>query len=235
MFDTTVPINEKESQMQRNIYLYGAAADQFTDQVIEKDVDTMFDLIQAIKSDYPEFRPYLKQNPLHYVILTDDNRQNPRKVNFDFEASEFGDATEIHILPEHSGSGTAIVTWAAGSAFAATAAGAVIGFVVNMAISMVVSAIIQSLSPTEKANAKEHDVQQQPSFLFNGAQNVTEQGFPVPVIYGIHMTGSVVIGSGVSVEQLLVTPAQSAPPANGGGGIQPASPLAMPWQWASGS
>lgn len=40
------------------------------------------------------------------------------------------------------------------------------------------------------------------SFIFNGAVNNTEQGVPVPLVYGEHLAGSTVISAGMDVEQL---------------------------------
>ena len=41
-----------------------------------------------------------------------------------------------------------------------------------------------------------------PSFLFNGVTNNSQQGAPVPLIFGTHLVGSTVISAGLNVEFL---------------------------------
>ncbi|NBT52728.1 MAG: tail assembly protein, partial [Marivivens sp.] len=40
------------------------------------------------------------------------------------------------------------------------------------------------------------------SYIFNGAENLTAQGNPVPILYGRMRVGSVVISAGLSVEDI---------------------------------
>jgi predicted phage tail protein len=39
-----------------------------------------------------------------------------------------------------------------------------------------------------------------PSFLFNGVVNNSQQGAPVPLVFGTHLVGSIVVSSGLSAE-----------------------------------
>jgi predicted phage tail protein len=50
-------------------------------------------------------------------------------------------------------------------------------------------------------NARPED---SPSFLFNGVTNNTQQGGPVPLVYGTHLVGSVVISGGLTDEDIAV-------------------------------
>lgn len=43
---------------------------------------------------------------------------------------------------------------------------------------------------------------QRPSFLYNGAVNVSQEGLPVPLVYGRMRVGSVVVSTGLSAEQI---------------------------------
>ncbi len=60
------------------------------------------------------------------------------------------------------------------------------------------------ISPTfEKVNPfANNPVAQRPSFLFNGSTNTSEQGSPVPLVYGQMRTGSVLISVGVQTENI---------------------------------
>lgn len=52
-------------------------------------------------------------------------------------------------------------------------------------------------SPTEKAR-----VEDRPSFLFTGVTNNTQQGGPVPLVFGRHLVGSIVISAGLNAEDI---------------------------------
>lgn len=67
----------------------------------------------------------------------------------------------------------------------------------------IASGIITMLSkPPSMGDYSSTQVDQRQSFIFNGAVNNTEQGVPVPLVYGEHLTGSTVISAGLDVEQL---------------------------------
>lgn len=48
----------------------------------------------------------------------------------------------------------------------------------------------------------QREVDQKPSFLFNGPINVIEQGGPVPLVYGRFRAGSVVVSAGLNAERI---------------------------------
>jgi predicted phage tail protein len=43
-----------------------------------------------------------------------------------------------------------------------------------------------------------------PSFLFNGVTNNSQQGGPVPLVFGTHLVGSVVVSAGIEAEDIAV-------------------------------
>lgn len=45
-------------------------------------------------------------------------------------------------------------------------------------------------------------VEDRPSFLFNGTVNNTTQGGPVPLVFGTHLVGSIVISAGINAEDV---------------------------------
>lgn len=53
------------------------------------------------------------------------------------------------------------------------------------------------------------------SFIFNGAVNTSEQGSPVPVVYGRHMVGSKVVSSALVVDDISVSNAAAGDWSNG--------------------
>jgi predicted phage tail protein len=89
------------------------------------------------------------------------------------------------------------------TAIGATGAYASIGIAVGLAgISALAGGIAGMLAKSPNIDSyADPDARQ--SFIFNGAVNNTEQGVPVPLVYGRHLTGSTVISAGIHTEQLL--------------------------------
>ncbi|MFJ3368950.1 tail assembly protein [Pseudomonas sp. NPDC086251] len=117
--------------------------------------------------------------------------------------------TEIRIVPIISGSknggllqtivGAAMIV--AGAFLWATPFGAPL---VSMGIAMVAGGVMQMLSPVPKSPSQQEQAttENKPSYLFNGAFNSTQQGLPVPVVYGQMLVGSSVIAVGTWAEAI---------------------------------
>jgi len=150
-----------------------------------------------------------------------DNFLTEELINFPLSSSE------IHIFPAVGGAGgvgriilgvvliivavvVTIFAPPAGAAIWGTLGGyAIGGTAVSLALAGVVSIAggvmaLMSKTPTMQGyqNAASGSVDQKLSFIFNGAVNNTEQGVPVPLVYGDHLTGSTVISAGLIVKQL---------------------------------
>jgi predicted phage tail protein len=70
---------------------------------------------------------------------------------------------------------------------------------------MGLSGVSQMLSSTPQLTSGytvRNDTDDQPSFLFNGPKNTSEQGGPVPILYGLHETGWTLISAGTHIEQI---------------------------------
>ncbi|WP_416740186.1 hypothetical protein ACM1ZW_03960 [Pseudomonas sp. NFX71] len=63
---------------------------------------------------------------------------------------------------------------------------------------------MQMLSPVPKSPSQQEQAttENKPSYLFNGAFNSTQQGLPVPVIYGKMLVGSSVVAVGTWAEAI---------------------------------
>ncbi|MDI1362505.1 hypothetical protein [Methylotenera sp.] len=217
--------------MIRKVFLYGGLAEEFTAEPLELAADTAPSLVLALRSIFPNWRAYLTEHPQIAFILSDENKENPVAIDAEMIDRQFGEASEVHIIPVQDGSLMAIPAIAAWVGESIVLA-AVVNTISSMIITMALGAVFQALSPTPTTGkGSQHQVAQNQSFLYNGAENVQSQGGPVPLVYGYFMTGSTVISATVDVEQLLTTPSFSIPPANGGGTIQPTSPDPVSWQW----
>ena len=122
---------------------------------------------------------------------------------------------DLHIIPAVAGAGgggggkiilgvvmVAAAFFTAGASFAAMSA-----FQAGVAVmggAMIVSGITTMAAQTPATDVSSRAKENQESFLFDGPVNVTAQGGPVYLIYGEVLVGSVVISSGISVEDLEV-------------------------------
>ena len=87
--------------------------------------------------------------------------------------------------------------------FGAGAGGAFGGFgsiFLGLAVVGVLMLISSALAPKDAAESNGPD--ERPSFLFDGATNVTEQGGPVPVVYGRIRVGSVLIAGALTTVEV---------------------------------
>jgi predicted phage tail protein len=79
------------------------------------------------------------------------------------------------------------------------------GGLVMFGIGSILGGLAMLLTPTPSLGnpADQEGPENKPSFLFNGPVNITEQGGPVPLVYGrVRHCGSVVISGGVNVEEI---------------------------------
>lgn len=71
---------------------------------------------------------------------------------------------------------------------------------------LIIGGIAAMLTPTPKVSTDSYTQrerpEERPSFMFNGAVNTSEQGGPVPVVYGRSITGSVIMSGGITTEQI---------------------------------
>jgi predicted phage tail protein len=122
----------------------------------------------------------------------------------------FGREDELHLIPYIAGSGggkggsiakaiTGYILIAVGVALAPYTGGLSLGLSC-FGLQMTITGVSQLMTAKPKATYNRGPVDQRPSFLFNGAINSSQQGVPIPLVYGRMRVGSVVISGGVSVE-----------------------------------
>ena len=205
--------------MMRTLHLYGGLK-QFSEVPLETDAADMRDVISAMKSWFPDFHAWLHENQEYYIVLSKKDKVEPRAVEPEFFNSPFEDIEEIHLFPEASGEEA--FTIAAFAAWLGTSV-AVATIIVNIAVSIVLGAVMQMLAPKPPSGNNAEKPSEIPSFLFNGPENVQEQGYQVPVVYGTHMTGSVIVSAGITIKQETVLATPVAAP------VKPV--LTVPGQW----
>ena len=127
------------------------------------------------------------------------------RVNVGKDELTLSGTTEIRIVPIIAGSkrGGLFQTIAG---VALIVVGAVTGqpWISGIGISLAIGGVAQLLTPVPKTSSQQEQAasENKPSYLFNGAFNSTQQGLPVPVVYGTHLVGSSVIAVGTWAEAL---------------------------------
>lgn len=139
------------------------------------------------------------------------NRKNVGKDEFGISG-----VTEIRIVPVISGSKAGLFQTVVGIALIVV--GAAINYfsggslawigtpMMQVGVAMTIGGVIQMLSPVPKTGNQQDQAstENKPSYLFNGAFNSTQQGLPVPVVYGQMLVGSSVVAVGTWAEALPV-------------------------------
>jgi predicted phage tail protein len=124
----------------------------------------------------------------------------------------FQTAGDVHLVPAIDGAGggrgkavigfailaTAIVM--SGEAFTVMGASVSWGTVASYGALIGLSGVAMMMAPTPNSDYESRE--ENPSFIFNGVQNTTNQGLPVPIVYGRHLVGSQVISASLVVENL---------------------------------
>ena len=189
------------------IRLWGDLA-QLTPNEFEVDVANWAQLFSAIESAHPTFRSeFLKNNEYVFAVVRNGELEYLDEHSLALPLN----CEQMHIIPRAEGAAAAFAGWAAtavATAFGATAATFVVYWaayiVATVAISMAIGAIVSMLAPKPETGGGSERADQQPSFAFSGAVNITAPGYPIPIVFGECITGSVVISVGVSAEELPV-------------------------------
>lgn len=186
--------------MLRNIHLHGSLKD-YSVKPIQLDATYVSHVFSGLKSAYPSIEPVLR-NSEYYIVAVDG--ENLKSITSENIMMPLGDYSDVHIIPKADGEGyeAAAYVYAALESYGvyvAAAAAAVAFIAVTYAIAMVAAALMPSpgIDGSESAD-------NQPSFIFNGAVNVVEEGYPVPLVYGEVLTGSVVISVDYQNEDITV-------------------------------
>lgn len=209
--------------MLRKIVLHGRLA-QFGGP-FDLDVKSPVEAIRALIVQIRGFRAELREG--HYKILKGWPQRSPEELSIEEIRLRLGRANEIHIVPVIEGSssawgkiltGVAIIGLAIAAPYALGLAGglsatfggiAAIGFsgisfasIAGIGAVVALSGVAQMLSPAPTQSGGTASVDTKASFLFGSADNTTQEGVPVPLVFGEFVVGSVVISVGLSTEDM---------------------------------
>ena len=208
----------------KRLVLHGFLAKEFGPE-FRIMVPSVADAIRLMEANFPgRFKKALERG--WFVISTTIRPTGMSEVELHMNTS----AQEIHIRPVAAGSFKGflgLLGGAGGAGFlggifsplglgaAATGGGGGLlgigagGGFGSIALGLGLLGILMLISSAFATDEDERETEERASFLFDGAVNTSEQGVPVPIVYGRIRTGSVVIAGGLSTERILRTGANS--------------------------
>ena len=201
--------------MIRTVYLHGRLANEFGSSPVSLDISSPVEAVRALSAIHPNFKSEIRLGSYHILVKSESGQ-------FDIGEEDLrlnlGGAREVHIIPVIAGSKNSGmmkvvlgVVLAAGAFFMAPVAaagglgatalgvggiGISYGQIAMIGVALALTGVSQMLSPSKKKDKKDE------SYVIGNADNVSEQGVPVPIVIGRFLTGSVVMSMGVSTEQI---------------------------------
>ncbi|MFL6864107.1 MAG: phage tail protein [Allosphingosinicella sp.] len=180
--------------MNRTVHLHGHVGRKFGRRHV-LDVGSPAEAVRALAYQVPGFAQYIRSR--RYVVTVGDGVVIPG----DALPLRLGKQRDIHITPASLVAGVEVILLGATLLFVAIAAVGVLTM------------------PKAPKPATREEATKTASFMFDGAQNVTEQGHPVPLVYGIHRAGSVLASAGIATTDVNQASVSTDPtnPSYGGG------------------
>lgn len=174
------------------------------------------EMIRALDANFKGFKNLIKKNRFYKVVrgdtLTDGKAICNEETTMTFSEHDW------HLMPVAAGSGgkagifmvvigimliaAAVFLgpagWAAmGMAGSSMLSGTVAMNVGLLGVSLLMGGISALLTPQMDYNTRE--IEERPSYLFQGPVNATEPGLTIPVVYGESFIGSIFISGGLEV------------------------------------
>lgn len=221
--------------------LHGELAQLFAPE-FRLDVTTPAEAVRAIQANRPSFYQYLHEageRGIGFVIVLRD-RNDPSKL-YNLDQSELthpiGDRV-MDIVPMPVGAGDVfrvvlgVILVVVGAIASIFPGGQAIGpYLIGLGVSLVVGGVISLISPQPRIDAGTLGADElasannrKSSYAFSGPVNTTGQGRPVPVGYGLVLTGSHVVSAG------LRNVDQSTPLGEPDWTVDPSNPGPQ-WEW----
>jgi len=205
--------------MLREIKLYGKLAKFVGQRSFQAAVSNAAEAVRFLLANFPGLEQHMADQ--HYKVLVGD-----WSLTLDEIHNPAGQQA-IKIVPVVGGAGgngaesillgvgliaAAIIT--GGIASAGVALGGFMGIgpvgtvVVGIGASLVLGGVAQMIAPTPSMGSLNSvggtggSSDPRESYSFNGVQNVSRQGVPVPIIFGEVVCGSVTVSAGIDVAQV---------------------------------
>ncbi|HDR1874522.1 tail assembly protein [Pasteurella multocida] len=219
--DNSIATEQRTSCDIRKIRLKGELGKRFG-KVHKLAVKTPAEAIRALCVLKEGFKEFLLNSEKHgivyrFLVQREDIDGTPEEFQM-----QYGAKTEFHLIPVIRGSkrgglfgliaGAALIglsIW--NPAFLGLSTFGGTGMLANVATvpfmigaSLALGGISQLLTPIPKIDGPQERPENQPSYLFNGAVNTTQQGQPIPLLYGELIVGSAVVSAGLTDKEIPV-------------------------------
>ncbi|HDR1061757.1 TPA: tail assembly protein [Pasteurella multocida] len=235
--DNSIATEQRTSCDIRKIRLKGELGKRFG-KVHKLAVKTPAEAIRALCAIKKGFKAFLLKSEKHGIMY----RFLAQKEEIEGTPEEFqmqyGAKTEFHLIPVFRGSkrgglfgliaGAALIglsIW--NPAFLGLSTFGGTGMLANVATvpfmigaSLALGGISQLLTPIPKMDGPQERPENQPSYLFNGAVNTTQQGQPIPLLYGELIVGSAVVSAGLTDKDIPIDNRQEEQQSNGKLGLK---------------
>ena len=188
----------------RTIRLYGQLARFLGRRSFRAEVASAAEAVRFLLANFPQLEAHM--NRQHYRVSLDQRDLDVAEIH------EPAGQASISFVPVIGGAG-AVGRIIAGVALVAAAFAIgqpwlgkfAFDLAVGIGASLALGGVAQLLTPVARVGATPEADGTDPrkNFSFNGVQNTSRQGVPVPVIYGEMIVGSVVISAGIDVDQVV--------------------------------
>ena len=183
----------------------------------EFEVDTPAQAIKALCVNFSDLEQWLIKSDWGYRVTVGKERIGPE--NAELVCLPWSEREVFSIAPVIAGAGQGVGQIFAGIGLVALAlvtGGATIGLLGlaaplsvssvlgTIGASLVLGGIAQMISPQPNMSplVRGKEAARLESFSFSGINNTSQQGLPVPIIYGRVFSGSAVLSAGLDVDQL---------------------------------
>lgn len=209
--------------MEREVKLYGSLAKFTGHRRLVAEINSAAEALRMLIANFPGLDRHMADR--HYRVIVDN-------YDADLSEIHYPAAGRIQIIPVIGGAGGGVgkILLGVGLIAAAIITGGILsagvhlgGFmgigtigtaVAGVGATLVLGGVAQLLTPTPQIgqyssatpggfNTTENtELDPQKSYSFSGIQNTSQQGSPVPLIYGEVFAGSVVISAGIDTDNI---------------------------------
>jgi predicted phage tail protein len=211
--------------MIRDVHLYGSVGRRFG-RHFRLDIHSPAEAVRALCTLRPGFRETIRAGYWRVIVGQPrfDNAIPAGQLNIHLGGQALhivpatqphGDSSVFSIIGGVAliGAAIALSPFTAGASFAAamatvSALGVSYGSIALVGGTMVLAGIAGLLTPTPQTQPGEQPTdlaprpEDRPSFFFQGVTNNSVQGGPVPLVFGTHLTGSVVVSGSINNQDI---------------------------------
>ena len=182
--------------MLRKLILYGDLADKYGKEHT-LDVNTFAEAIKAMSVNFKGFLDNFKVGKFN--CLRNDEELVPETLSMGYGPGDF------HLMAEVIGADKGFIKAIIGVILIVVGVWFQQPYLVGTGISFLLGGVADMLTtvPTMKNMstwAAPEEANNRPSFLFNGAINLYEQGHPIPIIYGEMLVGSHTVSASMVIK-----------------------------------